>query len=822
LLAAALGAKRATAHVQSRATALRSFAQPSPVIVFALYTPNADALRLDANCARPEAQEDTSRLSQLDRHRALRSLTSQAQLAAPSILSTCLALEAGPIRPRRDTPAPPQSRIWIAPSGRRLTASEVGELEAAIRGFLAEQGRLDAPAVVEIDVPAAHAPAPDAALQVLHYQDLERVAGGGPLESLGEIFADGAGQRWLVQYGTNDDSHNRLLAADLCRQAGVAVPTMLPVKGLLNAVHTALHLPAALQPGMQALTDAGSRRSFLKGIAVDAWLRLNGARLQPAASVGVLHGEAYRLNFLGALGKFGLRGGPPERLESAGLDTAVHELDYLLYAAPGDHPTLHRMLSEEISLQDLADGIRKVLRVDNGAIEAAAARYPLCDPMAQGRRQAVLAARRDFLGSLTFLGRIGRSFYEPGAAPADTRGPAVRRLTLDAIDELVRPPPRALTAPAAHGTSTRLQRSAHHPDERLAQTVRQLLRDPDYLAHPVASGGERHVYPIPGTPYLFKLNHCCAGHLVRWRAYVGVDDTPEWVVQRARQHVARQNIRHAELVHAFSDQGIEPHPELSIVVDDVPVPTRLISGLGAAEPKDAVLRLPVLGSIQRIFPNAGNPDALSFTVPYAEYGVEPLPEDHRYHEALQRWVLNVPVLGGSDPWELFRHLHPASTAIDLLLPCRDDDELTQLAQRFFSTLIQRYCPATGQPIDFVGKGNDCWYRAADGRIKLALLDSLFPVDVPILRRAEPAMRRWLAGSPLPSYQRLNLLNAINFAGGVNFMASNLQLRDRIDLFPDAVLKQRIAQHSTPLLVFLSASQPTAARHPNPDKPWGRF
>jgi hypothetical protein len=771
----------------------------------------------------------------------LESLARQTGIGMPAIERDALVIAAGRISEAQagvadamlqaaigqgwsvDVAAAPANPGTLDPGQRRM-------LSAGLLSFLHSSAPPSTPLVIDCEMAVPPAPLPVVDDRVFELSRLQPEGGRPLFTTLGGIGLDADGLRWAVQpFISNDDSRLQRFSAALYELAGIAVaPTRLFAddRGGLRA---AWCVPPGLAQHKASWSSASARASYVDGLAVDAWTSNGSVRGRLYGHFGIVNGHTLRLSMdqaLCALADRPHRCGNGPATDWAAMPDLLRWLLHPSIYEPGE---LAELMRKDISLEALGRSVRRVLAIGNDQLQALGERFPLDDAQRQQRTVALLAARRNFMGALPFLERLEGQYYEWGTSPLETRGQVVWRIVDEQMGALrgaphtapARAAPRPLEVPASPAVSP------HQPPSALIDTVRGLLADPEYLRHPVARGGVRLVYPIPGQPFLFKLNRRAAESLITWRLQHGGGRLPETVIDEGRRHAQRLNQRHGMMVHHLRPDWV--YPEWSFVVPEAVVPDRILSGLDAAARRDAGHRLPVLGSIQALFPYVGMPDLLEYRVPYSERispagGIDhaPRPFANEYKAALVRWVLNGnhPGLGSDDP-VTFRNVHPWSTADRFIAQCVAEPPLMELATDFFRALIADYCPATGESIDLSGPKNAFWYLDRNGERKLALLDSLYPDDSPILASAPDHMEQFLRGEPLTISQKADLLNAINFARAANYIASRLAIRERIDLFPDEFMKARVSAQFNEIYEMLNRI-PFHYAEPHPESPWGGF
>lgn len=773
-----------------------------------------------------DAERQTWIRSHLD---ILAQLCNRAGLDLPTLRASAPVLALGPVSATEhtvanqpDTAASRAPHIVIAPADEvSLDPERQQALRSAILSLLRRMPTWRAPLIVDtrMDVPELlRAPAIASSTELIELSPVPRSDLPFSLRSLGEIRLAADGSQWLApEHVGNDDSRLRVLAAQLYEATGIPVAATRLFEdehGRLRAAHC---LPANRTEDRLPWEDPATAASIIAGLAVDAYLWNTDLSRFPSRYFAVAERRAVRIAMnqpAEALGRIGRPGG-----RSIHASTIPDELASLLH--PAKHSvTLLRALVERVSLADLGASVQRILRLDGELLRRLVTALQLDDPSVAATALATLEARRNAMGALSFLQRLGHGFYESGTSPEHIRGIVVWRLADESLGALAGRRPLFGAAPARAPSEpvTTTLRSPHEPDSAVLDAVLDLLKNRDYLQRPIARGGARLVYAIPGHGFLFKLERRAAEGLVRWRERYGKGAIPDWVVERGESYTQRLNQRYAQMVVHLGPERV--YPERSFIVPECDVPGHLLSGLDHSS-RDGFHRLPILGSIQRTFPYIGMPGVLEYHVPYAERQAES-PFAHQYKAALERWVLLRPAAGlTGSPSADFMSIHASSTAESFLQQCVDNESLRSEARDYFTALLNRYCRATGESVDTAGDGNGWWYPDNDGQYRLAALDYLYPGDEPILIEAPVAMAKFLRGEPLTLSEKAGLLNAINFARGANFMAFQLGAPAEIDLFPDELMKAHISHRFWDLFEMLRTIR-FDRREAHPDRPWGFF
>lgn len=760
---------------------------------------------------------------------ALAQLSDRAGIDLSSLRSDAPVLALGPLPPAEQilhdegrTPAGRGLRIEIAhapegsPSPERQQA-----LRRAILAFLSGMPGWRAPLLVEARVDAsAHS---SDSLSSVEPIDLRLVPPSQlPLHvrRLGEIRLSADGHYWLAPARvSDDDSRLRVFAAQIYEAADIRVaPTRLfqDEHGGLRAAH---RLPPNLSEERFPWTHPTTEESIIAGIAVDAFLWNADLGRYPFQFFAIDGHQAVRLHMAEPASTMSRIGRPGGR--SIHAAAVPDELANLLH--PAHHSIgLLRGTMEKASLADLGASVQRVLSIDDDLLRRLTDDLRLEDRAIGAAALATLQARRNAMGGLSFMQRLGQDFYERGTSPEHIRGIVLWRLATESFNALTGRRPMFGTVPirARAEPATPTLRSPHEVPDDVAEAVLDLLKDGRYLERPVARGGTRLVYPIPGHPFLFKLERRAAEGIVQWRERHGGGAIPDWVLSRGFSYADRLNQRYAQMVVHMGPDRV--YPERSFIVPECDVPGHLLSELDQAS-RARRYRLPILGSIQRVFPYIGMPGVLEYHVPYAERKIAQPPLPHQYKAALERWVLlRTPTPGLSrSPTAEFMAIHASSTAEQFLQRCVENESLRKEAGDYFVALLNRYCPATGESVDTAGEGNGCWYPDEQGRYRLAALDYLYPGDEPIVFDAPVSMTKFLRGEPLTISEKAGLLNAINFARGANFMAFQLGAPAELDLFPDELMKAHISSRFWDLFQMLHTIR-FELRETHPDRPWGFF
>jgi hypothetical protein len=776
------------------------------------------------------------------RHRlaALNELGQQSAVSPQKLSHATLVMVASrlpPVQTPAAAPAPdcgsePLGRstsLWIhAPGAGALDAEKTRALRAQLAAFLHRTGLQDTPVLLDCEI-AADRPdgADDAGL--LRLDRMRPVVPTAGLGILGDLLQDPDGRIWAMQpYVSQDDSRAQAFAAQLNRACGAKALDVRLAAAPGGLVYAAMEVPPGLRVLPRPLRDAAMRASLADDIAADAWLANVSVYGDPQRRIGQLDARAVRMSTPRVMETFGT----PQCRGMVHGEAVVRELFLLLRSGdvlhplrPSDGADLRRLFDQEITLAQLAGGIRRVLRVNDDTIRELAGRYGMLEPRGRREQVAHLIARRDVLATLSFLDRTDLDFYEDGTSPHDTRGIVVSRIVADEIAAR-----RIIEKPALRPVAPRRLRDAsvpHLPDAAVIDTALRLARDPDFLRAPMSRGFVRWVYRIPGHPFVFKFSRRGAEAVLRWRELFSGGVFPEAALAEGVRHAERLNQRYGRMVeHLGADLVYAEH---AMVIPDVAIPSELLTGL-AAEPYalGPTTTLPILAAIQSVFPYIDAPGTLQCRFPYSEWNPT-LPDfgasaidPRRYGASLDEWVLNLrPPSDQRPPIERLMQVHPRSTADVFLAQCRKEPALHALARRFWTDLIGSYCPSTGESADTSGPENALWYLDEHGERRLALVDFLYPDDCPILLDADPIMRRFLRGEPLVMQDRSKLLNAVNFARGANFMASALDIDARIDLFPDRLLKDQISARAQDVFRLFN-TMPIIRLQPHPDQPWGVY
>jgi hypothetical protein len=743
-------------------------------------------------------------------------------LARTALVVVASRLPAGAIAPETD--GGPRTTLTIATADRDVLH---GERESAIRqallAFLRNNALLNSPVLIDCEVDDDRA-VPGQALSgdrpMLRLDRMKRVEATGRLDRLGDLFEAPDGRRWALRpYVSEDASRREVLAANLSSLSGAEVLEMRLAAAPGGLIHVAVEAPGTLEILDHPLEDAAVRASFANGIATDAWLVNLGAYYTPTLGIGKLGDRAMRMDTQMAMAAFGR---PPWNGFTGG-ESVVRDLYHRL--APISRSPFERLLAEEITLPQVADNIRGILRVSDDVIRELAGDYGLLDSIGRREQIANLIARRDVLGTLSFLDRVGLPFYEDGTAPDQIRGKVVSNIVRGEIrdGQPVATPRLKPVSPSRRGDPSK----PRIPDAAVIDAVQRLVRDPEFIKAPMSRGGVRWVYPIPGHPFVFKLSRRGAEAVVRWRQQYGGGEFPDWALAEGQRYAQRLNERHLRMVdHLGSDVVYAEH---AMVIPDVDLPVALLTDLEEHFVSGRTMTVPILGTIQSLFTYIEAPNALQCRFPYAEwngtlpdFGAAAI-EPKWYWAGLHEWVLNLPWSPPSNVKPIDRLLltQPRSTAAAFLRQCDREPALHDLATRFWTDLIGSYCSSTGESADTSGPDNAFWYLNDNGERGLALVDFLYPDDAPILLEVDGIMRRFLYGEPLTLLEKAHLLNAINFARGANFMASELGIEQRIDLFPDNALKHTISERSDDVFRLLNSIR-FEKPQPHPDKPWGIY
>jgi hypothetical protein len=760
-----------------------------------------------------------------DRLGALSHLDAQATIGLQNLKQATLVMVASrlpPVDASASRPAFPV-RVWIAtPDRQPLDAATEQALKERLTAFLHRMGLSATPVLIdcEVDVgtPGSPMDAHDAGL--LRLDRMRPIEPPPGLGILGQLIEADDGRRWAVQpYVSEDNSRLQAFVAQLNRASGANALDVRLAAAPGGLIHAAMEIPDGLQVLPQPFADPAVRASFGDGIATDAWLKNFELYADPQRRIGKLAGHAVRMSTRAAMRTFGT----PDWLGRVHGESVVRDLHSRL-RQEWDSP-LQLLLDEEITLDQVAGGIRRILRMSDDSIRELAGQYGLLHERGCREQVAHLIARRDVLATLSFLDRTDLDFYEDGTSPQDVRGIVVSRMMHDEIRRgrpVLKPTLQPIAPSRPRNTSV-----PHVPDDAVIHAALRLLRDPDFLSAPMSRGGVRWVYPIPGHPFVVKFSRRGAESVVRWREQFGGGAFPDSALAEGERHARRLNERYGRMVEHLGEDVV--YAEHAMIVPDVAVPSQLLTGLaGESYTLGQTTTLPILATIQSVFPHIDAPGTLQCRFPYSEwnpalpdFGASAIPE-YGYWIALKEWVLNLRgPMSDRSPLSCLMQVHPRSTADVFLHQCYQEPALYQLAKRLWTDLIGGYCASTGESADTSGPENALWYLDEHGERRLALLDFLYPDDCPILLEADPIMRRFLRGEPLLMHEKTNLLNAVNFARGANFMASALSIEERVDLFPDPLLKAEIAERADALFALFN-TLPVVKLQPHPDKPWGVY
>jgi hypothetical protein len=758
-----------------------------------------------------------------DRDLSLRALCGQTMVGWQTLERTALVLVSSGLPSDGGGAGEPAGRapgvLFAATTqgGRILRGEQLQAVRRALLAFLRRNDLLNAPALIEceVDLPAdGHEDEEPLALRDVPLLDLDGVR---PVEAvdarhvLGTLVEAPNGRRWAVQpYVSEDNSRLQVFAALLANLSGVETLEMRLAAVRGGLIHAAMEVPDGLEVLLKPLDDPLLRGTAGNGIVTDAWLRNFVLYERPDRGIGRLDGRPMRMHSYEALQ---FRDWLPQDVV-----LTLQNLLNLQERSPFRPRSVY-----DTSLEQVAGNIRGILRVSDDVISELAERYGSFDARSRGKQVFQLIARRDVLGTLSFLDRTNQSFYEDGTAPRDIRGATVARIVGDEITNVRRETPqRVRVAPAR----ARDHSGPRVPDAAVIDAVQRLVRDPEFLRAPMSRGGVRWVYPIPGHPFVFKFSRRGAEAVARWKQLFGEGRFPDSAMAEGEQYARKLNERTLLMVDHLGDDLV--YAEHAMIIPDVQLPSTLLTGLEEHFVAGPMMTLPLLGTIQSIFPHIDAPGNLQCRFPYSEWNpAEPdrgasTMDQKCYFYGLYEWVLNQPLpYVGMTPIERIMRIHPRSTADVFLAECAEDPAMRALAKRFWTDLIARYCASTGESADTSGPENALWYLNAQGERKLALVDFLYPDDAPILLLADGLMRRFLRGEPLTVLEKAHLLNAINFARGANFMASQLEIKQRIDLFPDDWTKQQIWTRSADVFELLNTIR-FERLQPRPDSPWGIY